>query len=379
MFRRRLLPVAALLALAALLAACASGSTSAAPSGPPPNHTLAVTAGAPHPLTFYEGQEDIEPFTPFFAAPAGTSVLTMGFAANEGAYYLTTYDAGWNVTAVSNGFTPNDPHWDCDTAPGSAIAVAANRTLMARPCADGSVTVYALPDALDVYHISGAPGVIPIGAREPVAAFAPNGSLLALTNDGPGGPGTSITLLATTTWQTVGTIAVTAGLLSRPAWSPDGTRLAAVDLNGVTHLWSAATQQEIATGPAPADFALGSADMDPAGPAPQWSPDGAHLYVATPHAGGTTLTAWSVSGGGALGAGASASIALPPNQANPRLSPDGARLLVNSALAHGQIYTAPGLQQVGDFPLPGDLAIWAGAAQIDVFTLQATVITLSVG
>ncbi len=371
---------AAALTLALLSVVVVAACSSSSASEPAPSRALAVAAQPPHPLTFYEGGDDREPFTPFFASrgPNGT-VVTMGFANNEGAYYLAAFDAAtWNETDISNGFAPGDPLWDCDESPDTEIALAPDTSLLARPCADGSVTIFSLPDAVMKYHATVAPSASPIASRVPSVAFAPQGGLVAITDDGPSGAGQHIMILSTQSWQQQASIAVAAGLLSRPAWSPDGSQLAAVDLSGTLRVWSA-SGQEVASAPVPR-FTPGAAATDPAGPAPQWSPDGAHLYATAPSPGGTVIAAFTLSAGGQLSAGATATIPLVPNKADPQLSPDGTLIFAHSAVRHGQIFTAPGLVQTGDFALAGALAIWGpDSHSIDVFNLRAQVIPLQVG
>jgi WD40 repeat protein len=359
-----------------LLAACGPSST------PAVSHALAVTAGSPHPLTFYEGSDDIEPITPFYATlgPNGT-VLALGFVPNEGAYYLNFYNATtWEDQGIANGFQPSDPLWECDESYSNEIAISADGSLLARSCQDGSLTIYALPTSVMAYHAVVSASTTVLTARTPVVAFAPAGGLAAITDDGPGGAGQHIMLLSTSTWQTQTTIAVSAGLLSQPSWSPDGSRLAAVDLNGVVHVWSASSGNEIASASVP-HFAAGTAATDPPGPAPQWSPDGSHLYVTAPAANNSTvIAAFTLDASGRLRLGASATIAFLPDKADPQLSPDGSLLFVHTGLTHGQIFTTPDLRQVGDFPLAGTIAIWGSDSHtIDVFTLQATVISMQVG
>src|SRR5579883_1659428 len=174
-----------------LLAGCGAGA------GSMQQQTLHIQRLAAQPITFYEGDEEIEPFTPFMAVlgPQGR-VLTFGFAANEGAYYITIYDAAtWQERGISNGFQPTDPQWECDQTPETSTFFSADATKVARACADGSVTVFSLPNAVPVFHQPGANnGDIALAARAPIAAFSPDGRTLALTDDGPSGPGEHITL-----------------------------------------------------------------------------------------------------------------------------------------------------------------------------------------
>ena len=356
------------------LAACSQGT-----SHPTASHALAVHALPAVPLTFYEGADDLEPFTPFLAqaGPNGT-MLTFGYAEREGAYYIATYStAKWAETNISNGFGPTDPQWACDQSPDISTTFTPDVSLMARTCGDGSMTIFTLPNALSVYHITGSPDDVSLAARSPVAEFSPDNKTLALTDDGPGGPGQSIMLLTTNQWQTVRTITLAASLLSRPAWSPDSTRIAEVDLAGKLHILDAASGQDVASATLP-QFIEANAASDPAGPAPQWSPDGTTLTVTTPATTGTVLSTWAVHGS-TLTLNATATLAYTPDAANPQLSPDGMHLFVHTATNHGQIFTLPDLKQVGDFALPGSLTVWSDAQHLDSFTLQATVVVLQVG
>jgi WD40 repeat protein len=364
---------ATILLIATLLSACSAAARQ-------PSHQLSVSPTTPHPLTFYEGDDDIEPFTPLYAQRGpGNTVLTIGFADREGAYYIPTYDANsWQEVSLSNGFAANDPLWDCDDAPETSVVFSPDARMMARSCADGSFTIFSLPDALTLDHQSGASAALTLTDRAPSIAFAPTNTLVAATDDGPGGAGHTITLLDTHTWQTRGTITVDAGLLSRPAWSPDGTTIAAVDLSGVIHVWNAQSHQDVVTAPVP-QFAGGPAASDIAGPAPLWSADGASLYVTTPTASGTLLSAWTLNGS-TLTRKATTGLAVATATSAPQLSPDGTMIFVHTAVDHGQIFTAPDLRQVADFALPGSLAVWGSDKRhIDVFTLQATAIPLQVG
>lgn len=360
--------------LALGVAACAQSQT-----GPTASHQLAIKALPSQPLTFYEGEATLEPFTPFLAQLGpNNSILTFGFAQNEGAFYITTYNsANWQETAISNGFGPTDPQWACDQSPENSTTFSRDVTMMVRACADGSLTVFNLPGAVALFHITGSPDDVSLAARSPVAVFAPDGKTLAVTDDGPGGPGQDITLLGTAKWQSIRTISLNTPLLSRPAWSPDGTAIAVVDLAGKLHIINAASGQDVATASLP-QFALGSAATDPAGPAPQWSPDGTALYVTTPGTKGTVMSVWTFHSG-TLAAGAVATLVDTPNAAEPQLSPDGTYLFVHTATNHGQIFTTTDLKQIGDFALPGTLTIWAAAQRLASFTLQATVVPLQVG
>lgn len=363
-----------LVLLTGMLAACgAAGARTATPA------LLAVHAAPPQPLTFYEGDENIEPFTPFLAqrGPNGV-VLTLGFAEREGAFYNTTYDAAtWQERAISNGLQPSDPQWDCDQSPDISTTFTADLTRLARTCADGSLTVFTLPDAVPLYHQAGVSGDLALAERAPAAIFAPDGRTLALTNDGPAGPGQTITLLDTRTWQPRQSITVAAGLLSRPAWSPDGTQIAEVALDGTLHVWNAATGASLAGALLP-QFAVANAASDPAGPAPQWSPDSTTLYVTAPTAHGSSISVWTLHGT-ALTLGAITTVAVPPNTVNGQLAPDGSYLFIHTASTHGQLLAVSDLHTVADFALPGPLAIWSDARHIAAFTLQASVVVLSFG
>lgn len=368
----------------AVLAGCGNGGASSA-APPPVSHAVAVAPAPAKPLTFYEGEEDIEPFTPFaITRTLMGQVLAFGYATMEGANYVATFDAtNWQVQSVSNGFLPNDPAWDCDSSPELGTSFAPDGSMVARACVDGSVTVFSLPYALILMHQDGIPATVPVAARIPQAIFSPTSHLLALTNDGPGGPGQKIVILNTTTWQQTGSIAVSAGLLTSPSWSPDEKRLAAVDLNGALHVWDAASGQEVASGEV-TPFTLITADKDPSGPAPQWSPDGSTIVTATPTQHGmvltnpgTLLTAWDAA---TLHAKATASIAQTPNVVAPQIAPDGSLVLVHIATDHGQIFATPDMKQVGDFALPGTLTQWGSDAHhIQVFTAHATEVTLTIG
>jgi hypothetical protein len=354
------------------LAACTGSSATVA-------HSLAVTPQVSHALTFYEGEadEDPEAFTPFMVAngPKNT-VISFGFALQEGAYYLASYDATWQERNISNGFQPSDPHWDCDQSPESAV-VSPDVTLVARPCIDGSLTVFAESTAIEVFHRNAPAGGISLSARVPSVAFAPDSHTIALTNDGPSGPGQAIITYDTHTWAKRYTLDASAGLLSRPSWSADGTHLAAVTLDGTLHIWDAASGAEVASMTTPR-FNVGTAGYDPAGPPPQWSPDGTTLYVTTPGSSGALITAWALTGN-TLVPHASTIISAAPTAVNPQLAPDGAHLLVHTAAQHGQILRATDLRQVSDFALPGSLTLWLDATHLAAFTLQATVVPLQVG
>ena len=359
--------------LLASLAACASSASNTVA------HTLTVTPQPAHALTFYEGEdgEEPEPFTPFLVANGpGSTVISFGFSQFEGAYYLTKYDASWGERDISNGFQPSDPRWDCDQSPETSI-ISPDTTFVARPCTDGSLTVFTASTAIEVFHRGETPGAAALGARIPVAAFAPDSHTVALTNDGPGGPGQTITLFDTHTWAKGRTLTLTAGLLSRPGWSADGTRLAAVALDGTLHIWNAQSGAEVAAMTIPR-FAVGSAASDPAGPAPQWSPDGASLLVTSPGDVGTLLTVWAVQGS-TLIPHASASVASAPDAANPQMAPDGQHIFLHTAAQHGQIFSASDLHQVSDFALAGNLTLWIDANHLAVFTLQAVVVPMQIG
>lgn len=363
----------ALMALTSVSSACISSANGAA------SNQIAITAHVPQSLYFYEGSDDNEPFTPFLATlgPAGI-VATVGFATNEGAYYVTTYDTTtWRERANSNGLQPSDPQWDCDQAPDRSTAFAPNLLHLVRSCADGSLTVFALPDAVAVYHQPADADAVTLSARVPVAVFSPDSQTLALTDDGPQGLGQTITLRDTHAWQTVRSFTVAAGLLSRPAWSPDGTRLALVALDGTLQIWDATTGMELTHATLP-DFALGSAASDPAGPAPLWSADDTTLYVTAPSHTGSSLSAWSLHGG-TLTAGMSIVLSMPPNAAAPQLSPDGAYLFLHTSATQGQLLGTVDLHPVATFALPGALAIWTGPRDIAAFTTHDTVIDLHLG
>ncbi len=425
MHRRRPSLGSLLVGITLLILAGCGGATGGSTTSP--NHSLLVTPQPAKALTFYEGTEDIEPFTPFaavYSANGGWSVpngsgnqaasiptyLTFGFAPVEGASYVTGYNAQtWQETVISNGFLPNDPLWDCDASPEQGTFIAADGSMVARACSDGSITFFSLPNALVVHQVKGDPTALQLGAREPSVTFSPHGpggtgattttELIAYTDDGPAGPGTNITIASTSasaqaTWTKLGVIPVTAGLLSRPSWSPDGSMLAAVDLNGVLHIWNipsgAGTSgfQEIGSAQIP-QFVLGQGVNDPATPAPQWSPDGTTIVVATPGTAtssdlgapsSTILSSWKVATG-ALSQLALATIPQTPVVVDPQISPDGTLLLVHTAETHAQIYAfkssngQPGaLRRVGDFAVPGPLVLWGSDSQhITAFTSQATV------
>jgi WD40 repeat protein len=360
--------------LALWLMACAPTSASVA------SHALTVTAAPPIPLTFYEGEDDTEPFTPFLvAAGQQGNVMTFGYADREGAYYIATYASAntWDEVSISNGFAPSDPLWDCDAADSTSTTIAATGTLMARSCADGSVTAFALPNALAIYHQNSTSSGVGLSSRAPVTAFSPDGTKMALTDDGPGGAGHTITVLGTTTWQTLHTITVSAGLLSRPSWSANGAFVAAVDLDGMLRVWSASTGSQVAAATLPA-FSSGTAANDIAGPAPLWSGDDNRLYAFTPTAGGTEASAWSFNGS-ALAAQAHTHVAYTLNETTPQLSPDGAHLFMQTSFEHAQIFQASSLAQVGDFPLAGNLAVWTDAQHLAIFTTNASVVVMQIG
>lgn len=361
-----------------LVTAC---NQNTATSTVPVSHAVAVTPKLPQPITFYEGPDELEPFTPFFINTGSSgSVVTVGFAQAEGAYYLTSYDTNsWKQNNLSNGFSPTDPLWECDSYIDTSLAVAADTSALSRSCIDGSVTIFKIPDALPVYHVSATQTLTTLGQRAPIVAFSRTNHMVAITNDGPSGPGTTISLVDSTTWQPINTtITIATGLLSRPDWSADGTRLAAISTDGVLHVWSANTGTEIAhqslTG-----FAIGSTASDVASPAPQWSPDGTKIYTSSPSSAGTNVTAFSFAGS-TLVQTAQVTIAFPLSKVNPQLSPDGSALFLHSGMKHGQIFTTPALKQVSDFDLPAELALWSSnAKQIAVFTLNATVVPLTIG
>ena len=376
---RSLLPPTCV-ALLSLLSACSGASNADVAAAPA--HTLSVTATAPHPLTFYESQDEIEPFSPFIAQSSLNGTLNaIGFAQREGAFYMMTYAAKTlEPVGVSNGIAADDPLWNCDVAPDTEVTLAPDAKLVARSCASGGVTIFSLPNTLTVFHQTGVVGAVTLTARVPVVAFAPTGDVLALTDDGPNGPGQAITLLDTQTWQPRGKITVTNGLLSRPSWSPDGTRLAALDTSGTLHIWDAASATEVATATMP-QFTIGATASDPASPAPQWSADGSHLLVTSAAKTNTILSVWSVAGGDfALSAGATATLAIVPDKAIPQLAPDGSSVFVHTAIGHGQIFSMPNLTQVADFTLPGTMTIWAGDSKhLESFTNQPAIVTLNVG
>ncbi len=299
---RRQWPAIALVVTSVLLAA-ACDSPGAATGGATPSHALAVTVGAPQPLTFYEGEDDTEPLTPFYVSRGSNGTANaIGYVPNEGGYYLDVYDAtSWQEKFIANGFEPSDPLWDCDQSFSNEIAMNGDSSLLARSCDDGSLTVYTLPISVPVFHTVISSSNTVVAARAPVVAFAPSPrNLVAITDDGPGGPGTRIQLLSSSSWQAQATIPVSAGLLSQPSWSPDGSRIAAVDLAGMLHIWSATNGNEIAGALLP-HFAAGYAGTDPSGPAPQWSPDGSHLYVTAPTARDSTMiAAYALNAGGQL-------------------------------------------------------------------------------
>jgi WD40 repeat protein len=372
--RRRGMWCMVVLIIASSLMACSTSTANTSLS-----NQIAITAQAPHSLYFYEGSDDNEPFTPFLASlgPSGI-VATLGFATNEGAYYVTTYNTTtWRERANSNGLQPSDPLGDCDQAPDRSTVFAPNLLHLARSCADGSLAIFNLPDAIAVYRQPAASETVTLSDRVPVVAFAPDNQTVALTDDGPAGPGQTITVRAMQTWQVQRTLTVAAGLLSRPAWSPDGTRLALVALDGTLQIWDATTGAEVAHATLPG-FALGSAASDPAGPAPIWSADGTTLFVTAPTSTGTSISTWSLHGN-ALVPGVTTTLTTPPNAAAPQLSPDGAYLFLHTAATEGQIRTTTDLHSVATFALPGALAIWTGPRDIAAFTTHDTVIDLHLG
>jgi hypothetical protein len=363
----------AMVLVTGLLVAC-GGNTHATSS-----NQIAITTQASHPLNFYEGNDDNEPFTPFLATlgPPGV-VATLGFATNEGAYYVTTYNIStWLERANSNGLQPSDPQWDCDQAPDRSTVFAPNILHLVRSCADGSLTVFDLPDAIPVYHQPAAPATVSLSARVPVAVFAPDSQMLALTDDGPDGPGQTITLRDTHAWQAQRTFTIAQGLLSRPSWSPDGTRLALVALDGTLQIWDATDGAELTHASLP-NFALGNAASDPAGPAPIWSADGATLFVTAPTSTGASISTWSLHGG-TLAPGATTTLSTPPTAAAPQLSPDGMYLFLHATATQGQLLATADLHTVASFALPGALAIWIGPRDIAAFTTHDSAVDLHMG
>lgn len=341
---------------------------------------IAVVAMTPHPLTFYEGEDSIEPFAPFYVSPGPQGTVNMmGFAQREGAYYVASYlSMNWNITGVSNGFAPSDPQWECDTSPEDAIAISPTVNFLARPCADGSVTVFSLPDALPVLHLPAMGSSVGLTSRKPVAVFSPDGTQMALTDDSPLGPGSHIDIYSTQTWQSTVNIALSPPLLSRPAWSHNGQDIAAVDMSGSLHIWNAMNGQPVASAAIP-NFSQGDAAVAQSGPAPMWSPDDRSIISATPT--GTAslqLTKYAVQRS-QLAQLAQSQVPVLPNIALPMLAADGQFVFLHVAPQHGQLFAAQTLQQVSDFALAGSRVLWSATGHVlFVFTVNATEITMKI-
>jgi WD40-like Beta Propeller Repeat len=344
------------------------------------SHVLVMTSGVPHQLTFYEGEDDNEPNTPFYIHRGiDNTMQLLSFVPNEGAYYLATYDSTtWQEQNTSNGFSPSDPLWDCDDSPDNEISIDSTGSLLSRSCEDGSVTIFTLPTAVSVYHAIVAPNPSAVTARVPAVTFAPQGQSVAITDDGPGGIGQHIVILSTRNWQTLTKITITGGLLSQPSWSPDGSYIAAVDVTGMLHIWSARDGHEVAN-IQEQQFSLGSAMTDPSEPDPQWSPDGSYLYTITPSANNGSVIASFKFDSERLTSKADAMVSFSPDKVDPLLSPDGSLLFIRTGLSQGRIVTTSDLRQASDFALSGTLIAWGiGGHELNVFTLNATVIPMQI-
>ena len=238
------------------------------------------------------------------AAQGSGRVSTLAFAPGAGA--LATGDGNGTITL-----------WNPAGFHQSSVAAAAGTE-------ESIATSGGHPPAVlsargDVLAVSGGHGTVrlrsattgrpigrPIISHHAVTglALSPDGKTLAVTAGG-------LQLWSTATGQRIGASRPAADAAGLAVFSPDGTLMAAIGLDGKARLWTVATQQE--TG-APADIGAAKGAL-------AFSPGGQTL--ATIAANGTTAL-WSVATGRRVGALMNADAA--GTGATAAFSPDGSRL-----------------------------------------------------
>ena len=198
--------------------------------------------------------------------------------------------------------TDGAPAWSPD---GSRIAFMSDR--------DGNFEVYVMAaDGTDVRRLTSSP------STDGYPAWSPDGTRIAFVSDrpagAPGGPSATLRLhLMAPDGSGVTPVTDVQAVPERPAWSPDGARLAfASDRHGDPELYLVGVD-----GSAPTRLTT-----DPAADGePSWSPDGARLAFASNRDGNAQVYLVNPDGSGLR------RLTTEPRNYGPAFSPDGARLV----------------------------------------------------
>jgi WD40 repeat protein/serine/threonine protein kinase len=216
---------------------------------------------------------------------------------------------------------------------GMGISVSPDGTQLAVGAFDGVTTVHETETGNERLALDG-PG------RDPVAAFSPDGRLIATTHD----DGT-MRLWDAVTGDQVRLIQAQAGFATHPAFSPDTRRVATAGADATLRVWDVATGAEVL-----AVTADGEAMSSPV-----YSPDGSRLAAVA----GSTVQIWSATSGDPIASLEQPGLPL----ARIAFSPDGTHLVSAGADGTARLWEVASGTRIQT--LAGPAPLWAVAFSSD--------------